>query len=76
MKVKCNGRKHGYNTEQEAQAAKHNWICRRKRQGNPIVNIMHVYGCECGKFHIGRARGSINWDFVHSIRPTILSEVK
>jgi hypothetical protein len=43
MKVKCNGRKHGYNTEQEAQAAKHNWICRRKRQGNPIVNIMHVY---------------------------------
>jgi hypothetical protein len=42
MKVKCNGRKHGYNTEQEAQAAKHNWICRRKRQGNPIVNIMFL----------------------------------
>lgn len=71
----CHEGKHRYETEQQAKDAMHGWIHKRSKGKSPIVSVMHVYGCACGGFHIGRSRG-INWDAVEKASKVVkLSEM-
>ena len=55
----CDG-KIKYDSIDEARKAIIHMTKRKKRSGNKIVSYMNVYGCSCGKFHIGKTK-EIRW---------------
>lgn len=66
---KCHDGKVRFEKREDAAAAMNQMLARKARGGSPIVSVLRVYGCACGGFHFGRARGLINWDLVASYTP-------
>lgn len=55
----CTG-KLPYSSKEDAYASLMNMIRRHNKRGFTRVSEFTVYGCKCGKFHIGKT-GDILW---------------
>lgn len=75
--LSCHEGKQRYKTMEAAQAAAAMLVRRKAKGSSPIVSRVNAYPCSCGGFHIGKSRGTINWDLVSKVsKPVKLSELE